>query len=286
MKVSGRTKVCALIGDPVEHSLSPLIQNAAFQSLGLDYVYVVFTVKREELGGAISGMRSLGLHGLNVTMPHKIAVIQYLDHLDEVASEIGAVNTILNKDGKLIGYNTDGLGALKTLISSGADPSGKKIVILGAGGASRAISFTLAKKAREIVILNRTLRRAKDLVNDLTSIYGGKVKAGELTEDNLSGELINSHILINATSLGMHPSEAESPVNPRLLRSDLVVFDLVYKPFETRLLKDAGKVGARVIHGLDMLIHQGALSFEIWTGRKAPIDIMMKIAIGELKEDS
>jgi len=285
VKVSGKTRVCALLGDPVEHSLSPCFQNAAFQHLGLDFVYLAFTVKAEDLGNAILGVRSLGFHGLNVTMPHKISVIQYLDELDENAEKIMSVNTILNRNGRLIGYTTDGVGALNALKYNDVNPSNRKIVILGAGGASRSVSFALAKEAEELVILNRTVARAEKLVSDVRRLIGGdeKIRWGSLTEENIRKELCEADILINATPIGMSPNEDETPVNKSYLNPDLVVFDLVYHPLETRLLKEARMVGAKTINGLSMLIHQGAASFEIWTGVKAPIEVMMKAAEEELK---
>ena len=286
MKISGKTRVCAVIGDPVEHSLSPCFQNAAFQHLGLDFVYVAFTVKAEELRDAIAGVRSLGFHGLNVTMPHKISVVQYLDELDENAEKVGSVNTILNRNGRLIGYTTDGIGALNALKYNGVDPNGKKIVILGAGGASRSVSFALAKEAKELVILNRTAARAEKLVSDLHSFIREhkKIRSGGLTEENLRKELGDADVLINATPVGMRPMEDEMPVAEDNLHPNLVVFDLVYNPIETKLLRKARSIGAKTLNGLDMLIHQGAASFEIWTGVKAPINVMMKAAEEELKK--
>jgi len=286
MKISGKTKVCAVIGDPVEHSLSPCFQNAAFQHLGLDFIYVAFTVRAEELGSAIEGVRSLGLHGLNITMPHKISVIQYLDELDEEAERIGSVNTVLNRDGRLIGYTTDGIGALNALKNNSVDPYGKKILILGAGGASRSVSFALIREARELVILNRTARRAEGLVRDLHRLVGRdeKVRSGRLTEENLKKELKDADILINATPVGMAPNEDKMLVKEGHLHPNLVVFDLIYNPIETKLLRKAKMVGAKTINGLSMLIHQGAASFEIWTGLKAPIHVMMKAAEEEIKK--
>ncbi|MCW4026619.1 MAG: shikimate dehydrogenase, partial [Candidatus Bathyarchaeota archaeon] len=271
MRISGKTKVCGLIGDPVTHSLSPSIQNAAFDHLGLNYVYVAFGVKSDSLEGAILSMRSLGLHGLNVTMPHKIDVIQYLDELDETAENVGSVNTILNKGGTLVGHTTDGIGAVSALRHNGADPSGKEIVLLGAGGASRSVSFTLAEEALELVILNRTVEKAETLTEDLADLLGddSKVRAAELNNDNLEKELRDADILVNATSVGMYPENRETLVDRTLLRPDLVVFDLVYEPLETRLLREAREMGARTVDGLTMLVHQGAASFEIWTGVSA-----------------
>ncbi len=286
MKVSGKTKVCGLIGDPVEHSLSPCFQNAAFQNRGLDFVYVVFKVEKGGLEAAIAGMRSLGIFGLNVTMPHKIDVIQYLDELDETAKSIGSVNTILNKKGKLVGFTTDGKGALGALKYSGVDPSEKKVMVLGAGGASRSVSFALAKEVKELVILNRTLGKAEELVKELrtTQAVSSSVKAGELNHRNAQQELRDADILINATSIGMRPREGLTPVDPSLLRSDLAVFDLVYDPLETRLLAEAKKKGATTIDGLTMLVFQGAVSFETWTGVKAPVEVMMEAAAEEISQ--
>ncbi|KYH42394.1 MAG: hypothetical protein AYL33_002900, partial [Candidatus Bathyarchaeota archaeon B63] len=199
MRISGKTKVCALIGDPVEHSLSPCFQNAAFMHLGLDFVYVAFTVKAGELRSAVMGLRSLGLHGFNVTMPHKISIIRHLDELRGDAEKIGSVNTVLNSDGRLIGYTTDGIGALNALRYEGVDPAGRKIVILGAGGASRSVSFALVREAGELVILNRTVERAEKLASDLKRLSMGhaSVRYGRLTEDYLSRELEDADILIN-----------------------------------------------------------------------------------------
>lgn len=285
MNVSGKTRICALIGDPVEHSLSPVIQNAAFKHLGLDYVYVAFNVKADRLKDAVSGIKAFNIHGLNVTMPHKIAIIKYLDGLDKAASRVGSVNTILNSDGRLVGYTTDGIGALNALKCADADPSGKKVVILGAGGSSRAISFTLAEIALELVILNRTFDRAKDLKNALCNVFSDRlrIKAAPLMDEYLKKELEDADILINATSVGMKPNIDDTPVKQNYLRKDLIVFDLVYEPLETRLLREARSVGAKTINGLSMLVHQGAVSFKIWTGVNAPVGIMMDAALKRIR---
>jgi len=283
LDISGNTKVCALIGDPVEHSLSPSIHNAAFQHLNLNYVYLAFRVGRKELGAAIQGVRSLKIHGLNVTMPLKTDVIQHLDQLDESARRVGAVNTVLNDSGELIGYNTDGIGALMALRASQQDPTNKRIVVLGAGGASRAISCSLIKEAREVVILNRTLEKAENLTKELSVVFVEKVKYGKLCKSCLRRELKDADMLINATSVGMQPDEEKTPVDRDLLRPDLTVFDVVYSPLETRLLKEARLIGAKTINGLSMLIHQGAASFEIWTGEKAPVEVMMRAAREKLE---
>jgi len=282
LKISGETRVCAVIGDPVEHSLSPCIHNAAFQDRGLDYVYVAFTVKEKELKSAVLGVKSLGIYGLNVTMPHKVNIMQYLDRLDETARKVGAVNTVLN-DVEMVGYNTDGLGALNALKAHGGDPYGKKVIILGAGGASRSISFAIAQEARELIILNRTPKKAEILASKISITIGKKVRWEKLCGYLLAEELKDANIIINATSVGMHPNDSETPVDENLLRRDLTVFDLVYNPQETRLLREAKSVGARIVDGLTHLVYQGAASFEIWTGIEAPVDVMMKTARDKLK---
>jgi len=285
MRVTAKTRVCALIGYPIEHSLSPTIHNAAFQHLGLDYIYVAFDVQPNRLQDAIAGVRGLGVHGLNVTMPHKISIIRYLDELDGAVRNIGSVNTVLNSGGILIGYTTDGVGALEALRHAGSDPKGRKIIVLGAGGASRSISFTLAEHARELIILNRTLEKALALAKDISEAFGSgvNVRADRLSEESLEAEIKDADVLINATSIGMRPKENETPVRRRLLHGKLTVFDIVYDPIETRLLREAKAAGAKTVDGLSMLVYQGAASFEIWTGAKAPVEVMRRAAIREVK---
>ena len=280
-KISGKTKVCGIIGDPVEHSVSPLMHNAAFDKLGMDYRYLPFRVKKEELDGAIAGMRALNITGLNVTIPHKVAVIPLLDKIDPLAEKIGAVNTIVNNGGILTGYNTDATGFLQSMLDGGVQPGGKRVVILGAGGASRAISFVLADKGAHLTILNRRLDRAEALAQSI-SRSAKDVGALKLDEANLVQALEKVDVLVNATSVGMSPDAGETTVPAGLLKSGLVVFDIVYNPLKTRLLKEAEAAGARTVSGLDMLVWQGALAFEKWTGQQAPLDLMRKEAIKAL----
>ena len=284
MAINGKTRVCAVIGDPVEHSLSPVMHNAAFQKLGLNLVYVAFKVTRNGLKEAISGARSLGLRGLNVTMPHKKAVMSYLDETDSTAEAIGAVNTILNNQGKLVGYNTDGKGAMIALQENGIYPEEKKMLLLGAGGAAKAIAFQAAQEVEELVILNRTSEKAEQLAELLCKKFGKKVKGGALSAEVLKEEMKTTDILVNATSVGMHPDVNMSPVPLDWLRRDLCVMDIIYNPFETKLVKDAKAVGAKVVLGLEMLLYQGAVSFEIWTNCPAPVDVMKKAALNKLAE--
>ena len=283
MKVNGKTRVCAIIGDPVDHSLSPVMHNAAFKELGLNLVYVAFTVTTRELKTAILAAKSLGLRGLNVTMPHKHAVMNYLDEVDVTAKSIGAVNTVLCNQGKLIGYNTDGSGAMIALQENGVYPEEKKLVLLGAGGAAKAIAYQAAQDVEELVILNRTPEKAKKLAESLKS-FGAKVKGGTLSPEVLKTELSTADILVNATSMGMHPDIDSNPVPSDILRSDLCVMDIIYNPLETKLVADAKSAGAKVVSGIEMLIYQGAVAFEIWTNCPAPVEVMRAAALNELKK--
>jgi len=280
----GRTKICGIIGDPIEHTMSPVMHNAAFKNRGVDYVYLAFRVKKEELGKAIEGMRALDIRGLNITIPHKVTVIPFLDELDPLADKIGAVNTIVNDNGVLRGYNTDATGFLHALRERGVEPEGKSVVILGAGGASRAISFILAERGSSLVILNRTWDKAKICADRISEIFQRKATALKLNRENLAAALSQADILVNATSIGMSPNINETPVTSNLLKSGLVVFDIVYNPIKTRLRREAEAAGATVISGLDMLVWQGALAFEKWTGLKAPVELMREKVIKVLQK--
>jgi shikimate dehydrogenase len=284
--ISTKTKICGLIGDPVAHSVSPAMHNAAFEKLGLDYIYLPFRVEKDNLAGAIEGLRALGIRGLNVTIPHKVAVIPLLDELEPLAVKTGAVNTIVNDEGYLTGYNTDADGFLRALLAKGIEPEGKKVVVLGAGGASRAISFTLAEKGAEIIILNRKLEMdwAVKLANNISQFAIKEARAMELKDENLSLAMEAADILVNATNVGMNPDIDRSLLPTRLFRPGLVVFDAVYNPLKTRLLSEAELVGAETISGIEMLVWQGALAFKIWTGVKAPLDVMKMEAIKILKD--
>lgn len=279
--ISGTTRICGVIGDPIEHTMSPVMHNAVFRELGMDYLYVAFLVKKEELGEAIRGMRALSVRGLNVTIPHKVEVIPFLDELSPLAERIGAVNTIVNDDGVLKGYNTDATGFLQALLERDVEPEGKNVVILGAGGASRGISFILAERGANLVILNRLLELdwAEELARQISQVFEKKVEALELSEKNLVGVLGDADILVNATSVGMSPNIDETPFPSKLLKSGLIVFDIVYNPIKTKLLGEAEAAGAKTIGGLNLLAWQGALAFEQFTGRKAPVDLMRKEAI-------
>ncbi len=280
MNITGSTNIVGLIGNPVEHSFSPQMHNAAFKALNLDYTYVAFDVNPADLKTAINGAKSLNIKGFNVTIPHKINVMKYLDKLDDIAKLIGAVNTIDFKD--LKGYNTDGIGAIKA-IEEIDSVKNKNIVIAGAGGASRAISFYLAKYgADKITILNRNIDKAKNLANDiLNSNLIEDIKTDSISQIN--NYLNDSDILINTTPVGMSPNINDKPIaSAENMHEDLIVFDAVYNPNETVLLKEAIKANAKPVYGIKMLLYQGAESFKIWTGQNPPIDVMEEILIKTL----
>ena len=272
MDIKGSTNIVGLIGHPVEHSFSPPMHNAAFRQLGMDYAYVAFDVDPNNLKSAIEGAKSLNIKGFNVTIPHKIEVMKYLDEIDEVAGLIGAVNTIDFKDMK--GYNTDGIGAVKA-IEEVTSIKNKKVVVAGAGGASRAISFYIAKYGAEsLVILNRNVEKAENLADDVSnSDLIDDVKYDSISE--IKSYLSSADILIDTTPVGMHPNINDKPIaSASDMHEDLVVFDAVYNPNETVLLKEAIKANAKPVYGIKMLLYQGAESFKIWTGHDAPIDAM------------
>lgn len=260
------------------------MHNMAFRELGLDFVYIAFEVKEENLNQAIKGIRSLGLVGLNVTIPYKEKVIQFLDEISPEASDIGAVNTILNRQDRLVGYNTDGLGAIKALEENNIELNGKRILLLGAGGAARSIAFYFSKNASELLILNRNTNRAKNLAEVLQKKYQENVRWNKLSKETIKNKIDRTDILINATSVGMDSKSNDTLIDPTWLNSKMCVFDIVYSPIGTKLIRDAKTIGAKTIDGIDMLIYQGAIAFKIWTGKEAPIDIMKNAIMNEISE--
>ncbi|MCE5213259.1 MAG: shikimate dehydrogenase [Methanobacterium sp.] len=273
--ITGQTKLTGLIGDPVEHTLSPYMHNAGFKYCNLDYIYVPFQVKKENLKKAIEGAQSFSFEGLNVTIPHKIDVIKYLDVLNNNAELIGAVNTIKFAN-EIKGYNTDGLGAVRA-IEELKSIKNKKIIILGAGGASRAISFqSILNGASKIIIANRTYDKALKLTENLINKLDADVKAVTLGNE-LKNELTDGDILINTTPIGMYPNINQKPlVTSSMLHEDMIVNDIIYNPMETVHLKEARKAGAKTISGIKMLIYQGIESFKIWTGMEPPVEVFEK----------
>lgn len=263
--ITGKTRVAALYGYPVEHTLSPLMHNAAFEHLGLDCCYLPFSVRPDSLGQAVESIRALSFLGVNLTIPHKESVMPFLDELDKEAAAIGAVNTIVNMDGVLTGYNTDGKGFMRSLEENRVSPSGKQVLIIGAGGSSRAISHYLAKEAEGLSIFNRSRDKAHALAAFLSS-----GECAVKVVDSLSN-LAAFDIIINATPLGLKPADP-LPFNIDLLTSSQVVCDLLYH--KTELCLQAESRGCKTVGGAGMLLWQGALAFELWTGVAPPIEIM------------
>ncbi len=262
-------KLFGVLGDPISHSLSPVMHNAAFKSLGMDCEYHAFRVGASALYNAIHGAHALGFGGLNLTIPLKEKALEIVRPVP-LAKGIGAVNTVDFKNG-ITGYNTDGLGARMALEGSGVSISGKKVLLLGAGGAARAIAFTLAKEKADITIANRTVDRAEKLAYDIKT---GRVRTSSF--EDLKELVMDCDILINSTSTGMFPNVSETLVTSDMMHSDLTVFDIVYNPVNTLLLWEARKAGARTIDGVMMLVYQGAEAFKIWTGVYPPVDVMEK----------
>jgi shikimate dehydrogenase len=273
--ITGKTKICGIFGYPIEHSLSPLMHNAAFKELGLDYVYVPVKVAPEDLPAAIRAIRVLNLVGVNITIPHKEKVISLLDDLSPEAKSIGAVNTIVSCGGRLIGDNTDGKGFIKSLVEENKIKlAGKKVVLLGAGGAGRSIGVSLLKNNIQALYLHDVAEhRRNSLAVNLRSISpANKVKT--IGQDELPHAIKEADILINATPIGMRSTDP-SVVDPMLLTRKLFIYDIVYN-CETALLKAAKSKKIKCANGLGMLVNQGAISFELWTGKKAPIAVMRK----------
>lgn len=277
LQIDSHTALYGVFGDPVRHSRSPVMLCRAFEAAGENAAYVAFHVKPDKLGDAVRGVRALGIRGVNVTIPHKVEVMAFLDELDETAREVGAVNTIVNRDGRLIGYNTDGIGYTRSLKEeTGVNLKNATILLLGAGGASRGVGYALAKEApAKIFIANRTKEKADALAREL-SIATDAAGIGWDEIDHIIG---NTDIIINTTPIGMHPREDETPLPASLLRPGIVVSDLIYNPLKTRLLHDAEAAGAAIHGGLGMFIYQGAYAFEYWTGKPAPVDAMREAVL-------
>lgn len=281
--ISPATQLCAVIGNPVGHSLSPALHNAAFDALDLDFVYVAFRV--EDLKSALAGMRALhNFRGMSVTIPHKIEAMEWVDEMPEVDRAIGSINTIINENGRLIGLGTDGPGALKALLDGGAEIDGKNVLMLGAGGAARAIAFTLAMQARpaKLTIMDINEAMLQGLANDLQQGTSTTIEPAVLNEVSLAKAMAKADVIINCTPIGMHPKEDASLVPAELFRPGQVVFDIVYNPLETKLLADARSQGLRVISGVEMFINQAVLQFERFTGAAAPVEVMRRVVLERL----
>jgi shikimate dehydrogenase len=274
------TQIATILGYPLKHSLSPVFQQAAFDHCGLEVRYEAWEVPPEGLAGTVSRLKSTKVLGANVTVPHKVAVMPLLDSVEDTALGIGAVNTVMNWEGELVGHNTDVAGFLRGLREEGGfDPKGKNALLLGAGGAARAVAFGLLQAgASRLVIVNRGAERAQQLAQELVNRFGDRVEAHPWGEK--ADSMKWCQLAVNATTLGMlhSPAEAETPIAAGDIPEGALIYDLVYNPLETPLLREARRAGAGVVGGLTMLIYQGAAAFEMWTGRPAPVDIMFQTA--------
>ena len=269
MNITVNTKMYAVIGDPIAQSLSPQLHNGLFEANGIDALYLPIEVKSEDLEKLVQGFRLMNLGGFNITKPHKLDIMKYLDELDPLAQKIGAVNTVVYRDKKMIGYNTDGFGFIKSIEKK----LGKKvkeeltILILGCGGAVKSVAMALADWGiKKVIIANRTLSKADELIEQINENWPGKAQAISMEESELKKVLLNADLIVNGTSLGMNDAPERTPIAKELLRKDVFVYDMIYSPPMTQLLKDAKVVGAQTENGLEMLLYQGLLAFELWTG--------------------
>ncbi|MEW6087502.1 MAG: shikimate dehydrogenase [bacterium] len=287
MIINGKTKITGIFGCPVEHTLSPVIHNTAFEYLGLNYVYLPFLVKPEDIKQSLAGIKTLGICGVNLTIPHKETCIPYLDFIDDDAGIIGAVNTIKLEKDKLKGFNTDADGFILSLKNetSFTKPKGKTVFVLGAGGSARAVVFALAReKTGHIIVANRNIDRAKKLVHELNKRFPQCVMdAVSLNEKNIEGYLQESSLLVNTTSVGLKHGDGLL-INTNFLHKDLLFYDLIYSPFGTKLLIEAKKRKLEAIDGLGMLIYQAVSAFEIWTGKKPPVKIIQHAVKNFIKQ--
>jgi shikimate dehydrogenase len=280
LSISGSTGVYAIIGDPIAHTLSPAIYNAAFKSLNMNFAYVPFRVRENELGQAIAGLRSLGVNGFNVTMPHKSSILRFLDTIDATAKKIGAVNTVVRRNSRFHGYNTDGEAAV-TALSRHGSLSREKIVILGAGGAARAIAYHLAPTVESIVILNRTRSNGARLAYDIARRRGASCQTYHLDRRNICREAARGNVLISTLPVSAFPRFGKILIQEELITRDTLLMDVNYE-FKSDFHSKARLTGATIIDGIEMLIGQAALSFKLWTGHDAPINVMSK-AVAEAR---
>jgi shikimate dehydrogenase len=282
--IDAKTRVCALFGHPVGHSLSPAMHNAAFEALGLPFVYVAHDVQPGCVARALDGVRVMGYRGLSVTIPHKVEAMQGVDRVDPTAQGIGCINTVVNEDGQLIGYNSDGRGALNALRDAGVDPQGKRVLMLGSGGAARAVAMTLVCEAppERLCILGVQPDELERLVADARQHGMSAVHGAGLDDRSLADEIAAADVLLHCSPIGMHPNEDASLVVPELFRAGLAVFDAVYNPRRTKLLSDAAAAGCLTIEGIEMFLGQAYVQFELWTGQSAPRDVMRRVVEAKL----
>ncbi|OMF37132.1 shikimate dehydrogenase [Paenibacillus sp. FSL H8-0548] len=280
-RIDSNTILYGVIGNPIRHSKSPIMMNRAFRETGINGVYTAFHITSDRIKDFAAGVRAMGIRGINVTIPHKLDIMAVLDDIDAGAQAIGAVNTIVNDDGKLIGYNTDGIGYVRSLKEE-AEPvlAGKRIVVIGAGGAARGIVYALsAEQPARITIANRSLDRAKELANT----FKDKAEIEAVANESLQDACQQADIVINTTSIGMYPNMDAVPIDAQWLKPGAVASDLIYNPLKTKFLQQAEQRGCRIHGGLGMFINQGAFAFEYWTGRPAPVAAMRETVLAALQ---
>ena len=284
-RITGKTLLVGVVGWPVGHSLSPAMHNAAFAELGIDWAYLPLPVQPNNVEQALKGLIALNFVGSNVTVPHKQAVMRYMDELGDAAQITGAVNTIHIQDGKFFGYNTDPYGFLNSLTEAGCRPQGMRVAVLGAGGAARAVVYALARaEVDSVIVFNRTAKRAAFLVDDLADIFpDSSLNFEALTRETLATLGNKVDLVVNTTSVGMYPQVDTCPWPEEVpIPHNALFYDLVYNPLETVFLARARAAGATAIDGLGMLVHQGALAFEKWTGQQAPVEVMRQACLSGL----
>ena len=282
INVDGKTKLAILIGNPVEHSLSPRMHTSAFKEIGYNAIYIACKVEKDKLFEVVESIKALNLLGANVTIPHKVDIMEFVDDIDPIARDIGAINTIVNNNGNLYATNTDGIGAIRSIKEGGIDLKDKNVVMIGSGGVARPIAFYLLKEIKHLFLTDINREASSTLEKALLKRYEKKVSAFDLTEENLGDFIEKSNILMNCTPVGMYPNIDKTPVPKKLLRPDLSIFDVVYNPLETKLVREAKEVGSKAIGGIKMFLYQGVEGFELWTKQKAPVNLMEKIIIEEL----
>lgn len=281
LTIDVNTKLVGLLGYPLGHSFSSIMHNAAFKKLGLNYLYLPIEVTAENLREVAAGIARMNFAGYNVTIPHKMSIMKYIDRVDELARVIGAVNVVSLKSGAATGYNTDGEGFVRSLqAGAGIRVEGRSFFIVGSGGAAKSIAMTLAfREAREILICNRTEQKAHDLAEDINTKVKSCSKVVPMQREIMKTALRHAEILVNTTSVGMHPNDDQMPIDADCLYEDLIVADIVYNPVKTKLLKAAEERGCRTLGGLGMLVYQGAEGFRIWTGLEPSVDIMFEAVL-------
>lgn len=287
IEINHSTKIVGVIGHPIKHSNSPMMHNYAFNKANLDYVYLPFDIASANLKDALKGMVALSIKGFNVTVPHKERIVEYLDELSDSAKIVNAVNTVVNENGKLYGYNTDVNGIIETLKPYADEITGETVSVFGAGGAARAVIYSLINSfnVKKINIINRTIEKAESLKDYFSSkMLYEKIKTYELVPPDLIEVLSKSKLIINASSIGMSPDEDDSPTTiPESFNENQIVFDIVYNPRKTKLLSIAESKGATAINGLKMFIEQGAKAFELWTSEKMDVERISEILNKEVE---